>query len=718
MTLTCDRSELERFVRTVFAHAAPHSEIDLRAFYDAKATRNAFRRKRVPWDLARVVDEAATIINDAAATSEGVVFCPPVCTFKSGTKQARENDVLQGVAISIELDREPSAALKKAVSVIGPPSLVVASGGTWHDEVFDEDQDKLHAYWVLNAAVAGDHDLTALKHARRLLTGIVSGDATNIPLVHPIRWPGSWHRKNVNAPRLCRIVEHNEIEIDLPATIARLETAAQNRGMIVRTGQLGERTDDRETEDLIANVASGEEFHPSLVPLAMRLAVMKIPQDLTTSLLKGAMRGSGGPADPRWAARAAELPSIIGSAYAKVEFDSAPAWMQTLRRSDNGVILNDWENLQTAMTRSPEFQKAKLRFNARARRLEVAGRLWRDTDITQTCVWLNGLGFNKVKPNDVARAADLVGQAHSYDPLADYLNALEWDGESRIDAWLHTYCGGPSTLYTREVGSKWLIQAVARALRPGCKADCVLILEGAQGIRKSTALSVLGGPFFTELTADISHGNKDMLMALSNAWIVEMSELDAMRKADIARIKAFFSQAVDRYRAPYERVTEDHPRSVVFAGTMNPDGNPYLQDTTGNRRFWPVEMGSLIDTDALARDRDQIWAEATARFKKGERWYLAGQMVIEAAASEQAQRAESAMDDLWYDPIRGWLKAQKEQGAVTTNNAQICLEALRITTDKANRGVQMRVAKILRELGAIKKHTREGKLWVIDHLVL
>jgi predicted P-loop ATPase len=207
-------------------------------------------------------------------------------------------------------------------------------------------------------------------------------------------------------------------------------------------------------------------------------------------------------------------------------------------------------------------------------------------------------------------------------------------------------------------------------------------------------------------------------MALSNAWIVEMSELDAMRKADIARIKAFFSQAVDRYRAPYERVTEDHPRSVVFAGTMNPDGNPYLQDTTGNRRFWPVEMGSLIDTDALARDRDQIWAEATARFKKGERWYLAGQMVIEAAASEQAQRAESAMDDLWYDPIRGWLKAQKEQGAVTTNNAQICLEALRITTDKANRGVQMRVAKILRELGAIKKHTREGKLWVIDHLVL
>jgi predicted P-loop ATPase len=718
MTLTCDRSELERFVRTVFAHAAPQSEIDLRAFYDAKATRAAFRRKRIAWDPVKVIDAAATLIDDASLTPEGVVFCPPVCTFKPGTTQARENDVFQGVAISIELDREPSAALKKAVSVIGPPTLVVASGGVWHDEVFDEDQDKLHVYWVLSAPATGDSELTKLKHARRLLTGIVSGDASNIPLVHPIRWPGSWHRKDIKNPRLCRIVEANEVEVDLPATIQKLETAAQNRGMIVRTGQLGERVDDRETEDLVANIASGEEFHPSLVPLAMRLAIMKVPQELTMSLLKGAMRGSGGPSDPRWATRASELPSIVGSAYAKVEFDSAPAWMQTLHRNDNGVIMNDWENLQTAMTRSPEFQKARLRFNSRARRLEVAGRLWRDTDITQTCAWLNSLGFNKVKANDVARTADLVGQANSYDPLADYLNGLEWDGEPRIEAWLHTYCRAPASLYTREVGSKWLIQAVARALRPGCKADCVLILEGAQGIRKSTALSVLGGPFFTELTADISHGNKDMLMALSNAWIVEMSELDAMRKADIARIKAFFSQAVDRYRAPYEKVTEDHPRSVVFAGTMNPDGNPYLQDTTGNRRFWPVEMGNLIDTDALARDRDQLWAEATARFKKGEKWYLSDRTVIEAAASEQAQRAETAMDDAWYGPVRGWLEAQIAQGVLTTSNEQICLEGLRITTDKVNRGVQMRVAKILRELGAIKKHTEKGKLWVIDHLVL
>lgn len=714
MTLTCNRSELERFVRTVFAYADPQSELDLRAFYDAKATRAAFKRRRVKVDFAQSIDAAEVMINEAALTPEGVVFCPPVCTFKPGTTQARENDVYQGVAISIELDREPTAALKKAVSVLGPPTLVVASGGVWHDELFDEDQDRLHAYWVLAVPAAGDAELTKLKHARRLLTGIVSGDATNIPLVHPIRWPGSWHRKVIANPRMCRIIEANEVAIDLEHATSRLESAAQNRGLIVRTGQLGERVDDRQTEDLVANIASGEEFHPSLVPLAMRFAVMKIPQDLTMAVLKGAMRGGGGPSDPRWVARAAEIPSIVGSAYAKVEFDGAPAWMHALHRNDNGNIINDWENLQTALTKSPEFLKARLRFNSRARRLEVAGRLWRDADITQTCAWLNGIGFAKTKANDVARMADLVGQANSYDPLMDYLNALEWDGESRIDTWLHAYCGAPNTLYTREVGAKWLIQAVARAMRPGCKADCVLILEGAQGIRKSTALSVLGGPFFTELTADISHGNKDMLMALSNAWIVEMSELDAMRKADIARIKAFFSQAVDRYRAPYEKTTEDHPRSVVFAGTMNPDGNPYLQDTTGNRRFWPVEVGGIIDTDRLGRDRDLLWAEAMARFKKGEKWYLADKIVLEAAASEQALRAESAMDDAWYDPVREWLRAQKEQGALTHHMNRICLEGLRITTDRVDRRVQNRVAKILREMGLIKKHTENGKVWVID----
>ena len=138
-------------------------------------------------------------------------------------------------------------------------------------------------------------------------------------------------------------------------------------------------------------------------------------------------------------------------------------------------------------------------------------------------------------------------------------------------------------------------------------------------------------------------------MHMQGVWIIEIAELDAIGKAEVSRIKAFLTRTTDRFRPPYGRYTIEVPRSCVFAGTVNPD--TYLRDETGNRRFWPVRCGT-IDIDALARDRDQLWAEAVARFKDGAIWWIDGPELMAAATAEQEKRYQS---DAWDDLIEHWL---------------------------------------------------------------
>jgi putative DNA primase/helicase len=204
--------------------------------------------------------------------------------------------------------------------------------------------------------------------------------------------------------------------------------------------------------------------------------------------------------------------------------------------------------------------------------------------------------------------------------------------------------------YLRSVGSKWLIAAVARIYRPGCKADYVIIFEGPQGIGKSTCCRILAGDgWFADEIADL--GTKDSAQDLRGKWIVELAEVAALRRGEIERVKAFVSRNVDHYRPSYGRRSMDFPRQCVFAGTTNADA--YLADETGNRRFWPVKVTGL-QLDALVRDRDQLWAEAVSRFRAGESWWL-DQEVEAFAAEEQEQRRQG---DPWEEPILDWLGRQ------------------------------------------------------------
>lgn len=265
-----------------------------------------------------------------------------------------------------------------------------------------------------------------------------------------------------------------------------------------------------------------------------------------------------------------------------------------------------------------------------------------DDDYAAAQSWFNRNGFPKATAQIVEAAVRKVCRHRSFDPLRDYLSGLEWDGTPRLASWLTTYCGAEPCAYTSEVGVRWCISAVARGFKPGCKADHMLVLEGAQGRRKSSALGALAGEdWFSDSLPQM--GTKDASSYLRGRWIIEVGELEAMRK-EVDAIKAFITRQVETYRPAYGREEVSEPRRCVFVGTTNK--SDWQRDETGGRRFWPVKVGE-IDVAAIERDRDQLWAEAVHLYRQGERWWLEG----EAAEQAQAEVAERRPDDPWRADI-------------------------------------------------------------------
>ncbi|MDP2185378.1 MAG: virulence-associated E family protein, partial [Xanthomonadales bacterium] len=282
------------------------------------------------------------------------------------------------------------------------------------------------------------------------------------------------------------------------------------------------------------------------------------------------------------------------------------------------------------------------------------------------------------------------------------------------------------TAFHHTVGALWLISAVARIFRPGVKADHMLILEGPQGARKSTAIKVLAGEeWFTDELPEL--GSKDAAIHMQGIWIVEIAELDAIGRAEVSRIKAFLTRTTDRFRPPYGRYTVEVPRQCVFAGTVNPD--TYLRDETGNRRFWPLRCGT-IDIAALARDRDQLWAEALHRFREGAIWWIDDAALLADAREAQDQRYQA---DAWDARIDRWLthdtrsinrghagyedwqdeEFERTEPIRDVSVGEILEGALGIEPGKWSKGDQMRVGAWLksRHWERYRRRTGEAREW-------
>jgi predicted P-loop ATPase len=270
-----------------------------------------------------------------------------------------------------------------------------------------------------------------------------------------------------------------------------------------------------------------------------------------------------------------------------------------------------------------------------------------DADVTAVQARLQWLGFRRLGKMTVHDAIDKHAREHAFHPVRVYLNSLRWDGVERLRTWLHVYLGAERSDYTAGVGKMFLIGMVARIYRPGCKLDNMMTIEGLQGELKSQTCAVLAGEYFSDHLPDVA--GKECSQHLRGKWLIEVAELRAYGRAAIDQFKEFLTRDTERYRPPYGRKEVSEPRQCVFIGTTNK--KLYLLDETGNRRFWPVEIGT-IDLNQLRQDRDQLFAEAVQRFRAGEPWWPNGQFERNTIAAEQEARYEP---DAWAQPIAAFL---------------------------------------------------------------
>lgn len=339
-------------------------------------------------------------------------------------------------------------------------------------------------------------------------------------------------------------------------------------------------------------------------------------------------------------------------------------------------------------------------------------RVVNDPDVTSAACWLEYCGMSP-KTNDVGKIIQRVAQHNSYNPVTDALDRMQWDGAPRlmggqhgkqlIMPWLARYLGADNTPINAVFGAKWLVSAVARAYQPGCKVDTMLILEGPQGIKKSTSFRVLADAIatgiFTDEVADV--GSKDAGLQMQGMLLVEISELDAMRKAEVSTLKAWLTRQNDRFRRPYGKIVENFPRTSIFCGSVNPSESGYLKDPTGARRFWPVKCGE-IDLQLLQADATQLWAEAIQLYRQGFEWWLDADEARAAGAVQEARYEH----DPWSLMIANILRDDYP----THVTPLTIMQKLEIPMERRTNIVYARIVAHLRKIGWISETDETGEL--------
>lgn len=383
-------------------------------------------------------------------------------------------------------------------------------------------------------------------------------------------------------------------------------------------------------------------------------------------------------------------------------------WDACLQKNKQGAYLPCLNNATAILTHRDEWrnvlaydafagvvvkQKLPPWFEDTAPEIDTLGD-WTHQDTLRAAVWIAREYNCPIHASVVDEAVQVVGERWAIHPVRDYLTGLKWDRRARVDSFLIRVAGVEDTPYVRAVTKNFFLGAIARIMRPGEQVDTVLILEGAQGIGKSTMLRILASDaWFLDTLFNI--GTKDGYQALRRKWIVEFSELDSLGRADLSRVKAFISSVKDSYRQSYGRSVCDFSRQCVFAGTVNPSGAGYLSDVTGARRFWPVTLKGHIDLKTVRTERDQLWAEALFRYRKCELWHLRDPKLLKAAALEAEDRLEPHP---WEYHFRNWL-AENDRTRRGVTIEELLSKAIAMDPDRQNRGWQITAGKAIRAIG-------------------
>jgi predicted P-loop ATPase len=287
--------------------------------------------------------------------------------------------------------------------------------------------------------------------------------------------------------------------------------------------------------------------------------------------------------------------------------------------------------------------------------------------------------------------------------LGDFIGIRMWDGQPRIRRFLSTYCGAKNTLYARGVAFVFFVGLIRRARHPGCKHDTCMVLEGPEGLNKSTAFEVLaGGPTYFSDEQFLGLEKREQQEAVQGKWVFEFSDLNGIRKTDVESVKSTMSRTHDRARGAYARFQKDQPRTCVFVGSTN-EGE-YLKSRTGNRRFHPVKVcvtRDSIDVNAVRRDRDQLLAEA-AWYEARDASNVLPEKLWSVAKVEQDKRIET---DPWEDTLATVHGVKKSDGKYYVSYDMLA-DALGIPKPGQHDGIMRRITGVMASLGWTKETNR------------
>ncbi|MEK6709126.1 MAG: VapE domain-containing protein [Nitrospinota bacterium] len=382
----------------------------------------------------------------------------------------------------------------------------------------------------------------------------------------------------------------------------------------------------------------------------------------------------------------------VGEAPEEDGGPALPSWRKLgLILTEKGAPVANIENALRVLQGCPEFRGA-VWFDSFHQKIFLTWRgprrEWTDLETLRLTSFMQGeIGILNLSDDKAGKALVVFAHKDERSEPRDWMNSLTWDGMSRIEQFLEDSFGADGSAYIRAASRNFWISMAARVYLPGCKVDTMPVLEGPQGILKSTALKVIGGPWFAEVSESVT--SKDFYLALQGKLLLEISELDSFSRADITAVKRALSCVSDRFRAPYERSARDWPRRCVFAGTTNRAA--WHSDESGARRFWPIRC-TEIRLDLIKQNLGQLFAEAVVRFKAGEFWW---EMPPEETARAQAERRQ---EDPWEEAVREFVETR-----ATVRVPEVLDNCLFIRKGEQSKADEMRIAKILVTLGWVRR---------------
>ncbi len=649
------------------------------------------------------VDEAETWALDENAAGRNIYFSVNP-TAHALRKKAKKSHIARVEYLHVDLDpyagedfnTERERIRKRlngslAADGIPPPSFIIDSGGGYQ------------AFWRLAEPIELDGDPAKVENAERYnieLARKLGGDATH-DVSRIMRLPGTWNIPNatkrakgrVKAPAklydwttgepypLAAFKQAPAARADAPAS--RKAPSATQKPVPVPAGPFGvdelqgwATANGKQLPDTaLAALVHGRDADPGKYPsrseaawaVCCGLARAGVPDELIVAALLD--KNNGGAAH----VLAQQKPTAyarmqVTKARAEVKKQASLRWDRTNKA---GEPLPSYWNTRVAlqlMGVECRYDKFRDRHLVGAHELqEFAGEFSDHAERILRDEIFRRFGFDPGELNTNKAVMSLCTE-NRFDSLLDHLESLPaWDGVPRLDSWLIDYCGAEASPYVREAGATWLVAAVVRAYAPGTKFDYMPVLLGGQGVGKSTALRIIAGDdFFSDASFLGARDAREVLEVTRGIWILECAELDGMGKRDVSALKATIARQTDTGRPAYARCAVTVPRRYVLAGTTNEER--FLLDPTENRRFWPIAVG-LIDLDGLRAVRDQLIAEALARYRSGDyRLTLFGDA---ATGAKEAQAERRVVDDGYVERLENLAPTGKRDGRWIVTNETV-----------------------------------------------